>query len=215
MLTSDETVWSSTLVPLALVPARHPQADPACSYAIGPLDPAQMIVLHTQFSTGDACCLLVPVHLPHPILDDPAFRDGYESNYLSEEEEGEWTSRVPRMANHIYSSLTDTRFYRDWDTGEVLADFLPCQVGWLLRDLTRLAETDRTLAYVGMAHLCFLFSLLAQACPGDWPHCLPAHARLLHDDAVKAYRGRMRPYREQGMSYDEAQRLALCEQAGG
>lgn len=129
------------------------------SYAIGPIDPAQIITLHAQLSTGDECSLLFPVHLPQSITTHPAFRDGYEWDYLSEEEGDEqedWTTTVTRLVNHVYSSLTDTRFYRDLETGEVIADFLPWQVGGLLRDLTRLAETDRTLAYVGIGHLCFL-----------------------------------------------------------
>lgn len=90
------------------------------------------------------------------------------------------------------------------------ADILPWQVGWLLRDLTRLAETDRLLAYTGLAHLCFLLPLLTQSRPTDWPRREPYHAYILHDRAVKAYRARVRLYREQGKSYDEAQRLALA-----
>jgi hypothetical protein len=184
------------------------------SYVIGPIDPTQIITMHAQLSTGDECSLLLPIHLPRPILDDPAFRDGYEYNYLSEEETGkeeeEWMTCVTRLGNHIYSSLTDTRFYRDLITGELASDFLPWQVGWLLRDLTRLAETDRTLAYVGMGHLCFLLPLLIQDRPVDWLRYEPYHAGILHKRAVKAYRARVCFYREQGRNYDEAQRLALC-----
>ncbi len=113
------------------------------------------------------------------------------------------------MVNHIYSSLTDDRFYRDLETGKVGSDFLPWQVGWLLRDLTHLTETDRTLAYVGLAHLCFLLPLLTQGRPLDWPRYEPYHAHILHDRVVKAYRARVRIYREQGLSFSEAQRLAL------
>src|SRR6266516_876813 len=182
------------------------------SYVIGPMTPAQIITMHAQLSTGDECSLLVPVHLPRPILNDPAFRDGYEYNYLTEEEgdeEEEWTTSVTRLVSHIYSSLTDARLYRDFDTGEVVSDFLPWQVGWLLRDLTRLAEPDRTLAYVGIAHLCFLLPLLTQERLVNWPRCEPFHADILHTRAVKAYRAHVCFYREQGKSYDEAQRLAL------
>ncbi len=138
----------------------------------------------------------------------------YEYNFLSEEEEddeeGEWTSSVTRLVNHIYKSLTDDRCYRDLDTGEALQGFLPWQVGWLLRDLTRLAETDRTLACVGIAHLRFVLSLLTQDRPANWPRYEPYHSHILHDHAVRAFRARMHVYREQSKSYDEAQRLALC-----
>lgn len=188
---------------------------PSFSYVIGPIDPTQIITMHAQLSTGDECSLLLPVHLPRHILDDPAFRDGYEYNYLSEEEENgeqeEWMSSVPRVVNHIYASLTDARFYRDLLTGEVVEDFLPWELGWLLRDLTRVAETDRTLAYVGIGHLCFLLPLLTQHRPVDWPRTEPYHPVYQHDRAVKAYRARVRFYRGLGTSYDEAQRLALVE----
>ncbi len=111
--------------------------------------------------------------------------------------------------DHIYSILTDARLYRDFLTGEIVSDFLPWQIGWLLRDLTRLAETDRTLAYVGIGHLCFLLPLLTQERPVNWPRYEPYHADILHTRAVKAYQGRVHFYREQGKSYDEAQQLAL------
>lgn len=219
MLNYAETTGVSTIVSVTSLPQSQRQehttdsATSTFSYVVGPIDPAQIITMHTQLSTGDECSLLVPVHLPHSILDHPAFRDGYEWNYLSEEEgdeEEDWTSLVTRLVNHIYSSLTDTRFYRDFDTNEVVSDFLPWQVGWLLRDLTRLAETDCTLAYVGIGHLCFLLPLLIQDRPVNWPRYEPYHSHILHDRAVKAYRSQVQFYREQGKSYDEAQRLALC-----
>ena len=79
----------------------------------------------------------------------------------------------------------------------------------VFRDLTRLAETDRTLASVGIGHLCFLLPLLTQNRPVNWARSEPCHADILHTRAVKAYRARVHFYREQGKSYDEAQRLAL------
>ena len=219
MLNYAETARSSTIVPLAVVSQSQCQQDTAhhissvLSYAIGPIDPAQLITMHAHLSTGEVCTLLTPTQLPLPILNDPAFRDGYEWNYATEEEgeeEEEWTTIVTRLVNHVYTSLTDTRFYRDFDTGKVRPDFLSWQIGWLLRDVTRLAETDRTLALVGIAHLCFLLPLLTQERPSDWPRYEPYHARILHDRAVKAYRAHVRLYREQGKCFDEAQRLALC-----
>ncbi len=215
MLNYVETESHSTIVSVESIACSQPQdaAASTFSYVIGPVNPAQIITMHAHLSTDDECSLLIPIHLPRPILDDPAFRDGYEYNYLSEEErdeEEEWTSLVTRLVNHVYSSLTDTHLYRDFDTGEVVSDFLPWQVGWLLRDLTRLVETDRTLAYVGIGHLCFLLPLLTQDRPMNWPRYEPYHAGILHTHAVKAYRARVRFYREQGKSYDEAQRLALC-----
>jgi hypothetical protein len=214
MLNYAETTHVSTIVSVAALPQDQHQdiAASTFSYVIGPIDPAQIIAMHVHLSTGDECALLLPVHLPRPILDDPAFRDGYECNYLSEEEGDEqedWMTCVTRLVNHIYSSLTDARFYRDIVTGEIVSDFLPWQVGWLLRDLTRLAETDRTLAHVGIGHLCFLLPLLMQDRPVNWPRYEPYRADILHTRTVKAYRARVRFYREQGKNYNEAQRLAL------
>ncbi len=215
MLNYAETTRSSTIVPLAVVSQSQCQQNTtrpiSLSYAIGPIDAVQIVIMHVHLSDGEAFTQLIPTHLPLSILNDPAFRDGYEWNFASEEERGEeedWTSIGTRLVNHIYTSLTDTSFYRD--SGEVRPDFLPWQVGWLLRDLTRLAETDRTFAYVGIAHLCFLLPLLTQERPSDWPRYEPYHARILHDRAVKAYRAHVRLYREQGKCFDEAQRLALC-----
>ncbi len=215
MLNYAETTSISTIVSVPSLPQGPSQDATASSfsYIISPIDPAQIITMHAHLSTGDECSLLLPAHLPCSILNDPAFRDGYEYNFLSEEEgdeEEEWTTGVTRLVNHIYSSLTDTRFYRNFATGEIVSDFLPWQVGWLLRDLTRLAETDRTLASVGIGHLCFLLPLLMQDRPVNWPCYEPYRADILHICAIKAYRARVRFYREQGKNYDEAQQLALC-----
>jgi hypothetical protein len=132
MLHYAETARSSTIVPL--VPqSQCPQGtthyvSAVSSYVIGPIDPAYLLTMQAHLSTGEEYTLLIPAQVPRSILDDPAFRDGYEYNYLSEEEKGEeegWTSLVTRLVNHIYSSLTDTRLYRDLDTGKVVSDFLP------------------------------------------------------------------------------------------
>lgn len=214
MLNYVETPGSSTMIPVESVSCSQPRDYTAStfSYVIGPMNPVQIIILHAHLFPGEMCSLLLPVHVPPSITSHPAFRDGYEWNYLHEEEGDEsedWTKSVPRLVNHIYWSLTDTRLYRDLITGEILPDFLPWQVGWLLRDLTRFAEADHTLASVGLAHLCFLLPLLTRDRLVDWPRYEPYRAGILHDRAIKAYRSRVRFYREQGKTYDEAQRLAL------
>jgi hypothetical protein len=210
MLNYVETASRRTIVPLESIPCSQFQdtAVTTFSYVIGPIDAAQIITMQAQLSSGDACSLLVPVHLPRLIFDHPTFHDGYTYSFLSDEQE-DWSTSVTRLINHVYSSLTDTHLFRDVVADEVIPDFLPWQVGWLLRDLTRLAETDRLLAYTGIAHLCFLLPLLTQGRPANWPRYEPYHACILHDRAVKAFRGRIRVYQEQGKSYNEAQRLAL------
>lgn len=155
--------------------------------------------------------LLVPKSVPLRILHHPEFRDGYERNYFSqeeEEEEDEEWSGVSQMVNLIYSKVLGEGF-EDLSSGKVAPDFGVWEIGWLLRDFTRLAEADRTLALTGMAHLCFLVSFLPQEPPASWPLASLLRAWWQHNDAVKAYRARVRLYREQGKSYNEAQRLAL------
>lgn len=100
MLHSVETARRSTIVPLAFVAQSLCQQDTAhplssvFSYAIGPIDPAHLLTMHVHLSTGEQCALLTPRQLPLSILTDPPFRDGYERNCATEEEEekaGEWT----------------------------------------------------------------------------------------------------------------------------
>lgn len=209
----------STIVPLASLPQSQYQehaTDPVASmfsYVIGPLDATHVVSVQALMSEGGACPLLLLLDVPPSILVTPAFQDGYTYNHLSEEEMGEeeeeWKTSVTRVVNYIYTTLTDDCCYRDLQTGTAMPEFLPWQVGWLLRDLTRVAETDRTLAYVGIAHLRFVLFLLTHERPADWPVSEPYDAHLLHRRAIKAYRARVRLYREQGKSYQEAQRLAL------
>ncbi len=59
MLTYAETARSSTIVPLAPVSQGQRQQDTAhyvssaFSYAIGPIDPAQLITMHAHLSDGE------------------------------------------------------------------------------------------------------------------------------------------------------------------
>lgn len=91
-----------------------------------------------------------------------------------------------------------------------MQDDLLWAVSWLLCVLTRLAERDETLAAVGLAHLCFLLPLLAQPHPASWSDYDPFEAGFRHNPAIRAYRRHVKTYREQGKSYEEAQRLALA-----
>jgi len=102
-------------------------------------------------------------------LNHPEFRDGYERNSFTEEgeEDKEW-STVSHMVNLIYSKLLGKSF-EDLVTSEVEPSFGAWEIGWLLRDFTRLAETDRMLALTGIAHLCFLVSFLPPQPPVSWP----------------------------------------------
>jgi len=171
------------------------------SYAIGPIDSAQITSLHAHLSNGEECLLLVPVHLPPSILAHPVFKEGYEWGYLeSHAEEEKWT--VPKLMNELYQNLADLCHKHE-------PDFYPWTLGFVLGELANVAERDKTLALTGLAHYCFLLPLLTQERPPSWPRYEPYHAGTLHDRAVKAYRVRVRVYREQGKSFAEAQHLAL------
>jgi hypothetical protein len=216
MLNDAETAHISTIVPVTQPLQSQCQTytpdhvSPASSYAIGPIDPSHLVAMHAHCSNGEECPLLVPKALPLWILTHPEFRDGYEQNYFTEEGEDdkERKQTVPHMVNLIYSKLCGEGF-ADLASGKVDPDFGVWEIGYLLRDFTRLVDTDQTLALTGMAHLCFLLSFLPSKQPGRWPPAGLVHARGPHNDTVKAYRARVRIYREQGKSYDEAQHLAL------
>ena len=106
-----------TLLPLVSLPCMPSRDHTAStfSYVIGPLAPTQMIHIEVSLPDGEVCPLLVPVAVPCSMLDDPACRDAYASNYLSEAESAEdeaWMKSVPRVVNNVYACLTNTRLYR-------------------------------------------------------------------------------------------------------
>ncbi|MEO8972503.1 MAG: hypothetical protein ABI406_12985 [Ktedonobacteraceae bacterium] len=178
-----------------------PSIDTFASYAISPIEPAQVTMLHAHMSTGAQCSLLIPGHLPPSILAHPLFKDGYECSYTEIDfEEEEWI--IPKLLNEVYRFLSDL-FY------EEAADFCPWTLGFLCGELANVAERDRTLALTAGAHARFLLALLPLERTPPWPLSLLFQARFLHDRALKAYRARVRVYREQGRSFAEAQRLAL------
>jgi len=134
-----------------------PSSSPS-SYAIGPVDPAQITTLQAHLSTGEKYSLLVPLHLPLALLSDPMFKEGYESGYLEGELDEE--QMVPRIVNWTYYTIQDELY--EEEAWEELGLHLPAWiVGWVLGSLASLAEVERTLALVGLAHLFFLLPFLA------------------------------------------------------
>jgi hypothetical protein len=173
----------------------------ASSYAIGPMDPTHLLTLQAGLSYGRQIRLLVPASLPHSLLSHPKFKDGYESGYLDGGTEEEWT--ILQVVNHIWVTLY-TELLNEWSPSTYA-----WIIGYLVGDLAYLAETESMLASVGMAHLCFLLISI----PQDTPSC-DCTRRLMsmdspHHEAVRAYRARVRFYRETGMSLQDAQRKAL------
>ena len=187
-----------------------------CSDAIGPLDPAQLITLRARLSNCQQICLLVPAHLPLPLslLNDVEFKQGCKWGYCAYEDEvfAEEVWSVPKLVNYISLGLC-RELLGERDRGRYA-----WVVGFLLGNLTGLAETERTLALVGMAHLCFLLSYIPLDVWSCNSNACVAHMEKAHQHALRAYRAHVRLYREQGKSFQEAQRLALAgcvqEEAG-
>src|SRR5712692_9786928 len=79
------------------------------SYAIGPLEPAQVITQPVHLSSDQDITLLVPASLPlDALLADEGFVEGYECGYEwwgEEDEQQDWT--VPRIVNEVYHGLYD------------------------------------------------------------------------------------------------------------
>jgi len=216
MMNYVETASSSTIVPLVSVPSSKCQenitgcasslpSSPTYSYVIGPIDPAQVHTLQARLTTSQDILLLVPSHLPHSLLTDPAFKDGYEWGYTETdpEEEG-WT--VPKLVNQVYSTLMYERSYASPPNDEEPA-FYHWTLGFLLGSLAYLVEIDQTLALTGLAHYHFLLALLPVERTPPWPLYILFRARCLHNRTLEAYRARVRIYRGQGRSFPEAQRL--------
>ncbi len=212
MLDQLDQMQVSTLVHSIPVPCSQQQermgdlthallSPPVYSYAIGPLDATQVTTLQAHLSTDEDVSLLVPTHLSPSILTHSWFKDGYECGYTESDPEEEYS--VPKLVNEVYHILVELCY-------EDEANFCPWTLGFLLGELASLAERDRTLAFTGLAHVCFLLPLLTQGRPPCWPRYEPYHAGLLHHRAVRAYRARVRAYREQGVCFWEAQHLALA-----
>jgi hypothetical protein len=177
-------------------------------YAIGPIDPAQLITLRARVWNRKPICLLVPAHMPLALLADPDFKQGCRWGSLAYEDKAEagevWS--VPTVVNFIYWGLEREL------VGERGPGRYTWVVGFLLGYLAGLAETERLLALVGIAHLCFLLSSLPFEVWSCNPKKCVRQMEHPHRSAIRAYRARVRFYREQGKSFQEAQHLSL---AGG
>ncbi len=116
----------------------------ASSYTVGPMDDFDVITTTASGPDGEEYSLLVPRYLPIWILTHPKFRDGFERNYLTEEGEDDrqWKQGIPHTLNLIYSKLCGEGF-EELDTRKPAPDFGAWEIGYLLRDFTRLARMIR------------------------------------------------------------------------
>lgn len=179
----------------------EPEPPDPSSYVVGPIDPTTLIPVRVRLSTGETIACSIPPFIPLAILRHPWFREGCEWGYNETDLEEE-AYTFPKLLNEVYGMLDELRY-------EPRSDFGPWTIGFVLGELARLAEQDRLLALTGLAHYCFVLSFLS---PGSWsyPFLRLIWARDPHIQAMKAYRARIRMYREQGKSFEEAQRLALA-----
>jgi hypothetical protein len=69
------------------------------SYAIGPIDPAHLLIQQAALSDGEEITLLAPASVPPLVLSDPACKGGYD------EEELLCDLSVPQFVNQLYYRL--------------------------------------------------------------------------------------------------------------
>lgn len=122
------------------------------SYAPGPLAETSLVEVPMQSISGDDFRLLVPgpAHLPVSLVDAEAFREGACAGYAYG---AEWVrmKTAVAVANLVCWSLF-------WNISH--GESYEWTVGLTLGGFALLAEEDRQLALVGIAHLCFLARLV-------------------------------------------------------
>ncbi|MGB8345599.1 MAG: hypothetical protein WCD86_12000 [Ktedonobacteraceae bacterium] len=164
-------------------------------YVVGPIDPTMFIPVRVRLSSGETIACSIPPSIPLAVLTHPFFQEGCEWGY-SETDLEEEAYTFPKLLNEVFGMLDELRFIEE-------SDFCPWTLGFVLGELACLAEQDRILALIGLAHYCFVLSFLS---PGSWgyPFLRLMWMRDPHTQAMKAYRARVRMYREQGKSFAEA-----------
>jgi hypothetical protein len=83
-------------------PAHDDPTRTPSSYAIGPIDPKQIITYQALLSTGQEITLLAPKRLPFSVLTDQALKAGVEAGYLACDLLG---LTVPQMVNQMFYTL--------------------------------------------------------------------------------------------------------------
>lgn len=178
----------------------------AFSYALGPLEESALLQMCMHLD-GEDVDLLVPgpVWLPLALLAHPDFRDGCEAGFFCSGDE--FSGTPASLVNEVFRNFTGGMISEDVEGPHPSCEVYPWNVGFLIGDLSWLASRHRLLARVGLAHLCFLLRVL----PGLPRPQMLSEARSLHNEAVKAYRLRVRAYKQLGMSVKEARWLALVD----
>src|SRR5579875_1843512 len=182
------------------------------SYRLGLIDPATLVPVTIEpcddgvFLDLPSFSLLVPgpsLVLPSLLADLDFQRGatfGYWSGDLDAELEEYGVASPAKVANWVAFTFFD----------DLLRE-ASCAwtVGYLLGSLTCLAETDQTLALVGIAHLCYVLALVP-ALSLSVPFGVLHDAQFAHDQVIRAYREQVRVLRAQGMDFVPASRAALA-----
>lgn len=171
---------------------------PVASYSLGLLDESTLVEVTMQSEYGPDFGLLVPgfADFPMHLSEQTAFHDGAGAGYYLGEHLGETPLQV---ANTIYRIFSD-----DFEIGDAFTWI----VGYLLGCLAVLAQQDRQLALVGMAHLCFLISCISEPSSFLLSHALGL-ADILHREVLQAYRAQVQVLKAQGFCLEEAWWAAL------
>jgi hypothetical protein len=170
------------------------------AYRLGLIDPARLAQWVVDPFEAPCFTLLVPAQeqAVAALLVHPDFQEAAIDGYLLASDPGDTPARIVNWVwNELDGALLEEANARPWFAG------------WLLGVLARVAETDRVLALVGIAHLVFLLSFLPDGSPDDlYMHLSRAHFQ--HGQAVRAYRAEVRELKAQGADFFHASRAALA-----
>ncbi len=168
------------------------------SYALGPIDESSLVRVAMRSERGFDFVLVVPglADLPVSLSHALAFCEGAAAGY----DYGDGFAETPvQVANAVYRDFA-VELHRGGTYSWI--------VGFILGCLAALAEEDRQLALVGMAHLCFLVAHVPDRSRPLFSHLLHDVSHL-HNAVLRVYRGRVRALKERGMAIEEAWRAAL------
>ena len=167
-------------------------------YWLAPLDGSTLVDMSIVPEEGEEFVLWVPqpISARSALVQAAHFQEGAGYGYY---EVQEWGVTPVMVANRVWQA-----FSRDLLHG----GSYEWVVGSILGGLTRLMQEDHQLALVGMAHVCWLVSVVPGRMHREFYQALE-EAGEVHTIVMKAYRERVRALKEQGVVVAEAWRLAL------
>lgn len=175
---------------------------PMPGYAIGPLADSDLTTIEVCVDEQTTVAMSIPVVLPAEWSSDLGFLGGCAYGYS----DGDFEDLTSPMAvvNGVYNTLRNDLVSADARLeGE---KFTIWAFGWIVGDLACLATNNPQLAAVGLAHFCYLLSLLPvypeyHASAFSWAACG-------HMQALGNYRTNLRTFTNQGYDLVTAYDLA-------